>query len=374
MHNLNRVVIAANCYRERSSSIKICELISNAYLHNIDFNARLKCLPFSDGGDGSLEVLSTYLKLSYEKVETVNLFNETTTIDIGVYNDKAIIEIANIIGLKTCLGILKPMEFSSKGVGIVLRKLLDKGYRKFIFFLGGSAVIDAGLGMIQELGLSICDKAGNIRNFNMCDLKDAYEIKSNIDDRLLQSKLYIYTDVINRFVSNGGMEMFFSQKGVKSEDLDVVETALYNYHRLLLNFLNIDIDFIVGGGASGGLAATLAALSGILPKSGAVFFSKISKLEKHISNADITITGEGKLDEQTLNGKGPIKVAQLARRLKKPVIVVTGAYEYDKVISNYFDLIIWNENNVKYDTVETQIFDIVKRNKQEIIKLLSHEN
>jgi glycerate 2-kinase len=335
-----KLLIASNTFRQRFSALKACQIIKYSFQALYLKNIKILINPMSDGGDDSLSVLSYYVPIKMKKYHSINPQNSRISVNIGIYNKKAIIEFAEITGLKTIKSKLTPLVSTSRGAGIIINKLLDDGFRNFIFFLGGSAIVDAGLGMMQELGLRLLDSNKNeISAINIQKVGLIKEIVDNIDIRLKESKIRAYCDVENKFIGVGGNSIYFKQKGLTEiQHIQIVSKAQKNYISLL-GKKGASITSLKYGASNGGMAATISFFLKVKLLSGATFFSKISKIKKKIKHADYVITGEGILDHTTLFGKAPKIVADHAKMGTKTAIAIVGKNDLSDNI-RLFDYII----------------------------------
>jgi glycerate kinase len=244
----------------------------------------------------------------------------------------AVIEVAEAIGLdKLPREQRAPRATTSYGVGQMILSCLDRGLRQFIIGLGGSATVDGGAGMLQALGVSFLDRAGGVlpaplRGGRLADIA-ALDI-TGLDARLMQARFDIACDVDNPLCgARGAAAVFGPQKGASPDDVVYLDGGLRHLYDLLENAWGQSVAERPGAGAAGGLgAAFLLALRGGLRPGVDVVMEAVG-LEAALGGATVAVTGEGRLDEQTLFGKAPAGVARVARSLGVPVIAVGGSLE-----------------------------------------------
>ena len=307
-------------------------------------DAQCKIFPMADGGEGTVEALVEATSGHIEKVKVHDPLMRRIDSFFGISGDKetAFIEMAAASGL----ALLKPEErnpmiTSTFGTGELIRFALDKGVKEIILGIGGSATIDAGMGMAQALGISITDDTGWETEPGAISMGRIFQINlKNLDPRVAQCKIYAACDVTNPLTGpSGAASVFGPQKGANPYMVMKLDAHLKHLSQVIRKQLHADVEKMPGGGAAGGLGAGLVAfLKGTL-NPGFELISRIAKLDEWVTWADLVITGEGKMDFQTALGKTPSGVAGMAKSSKKPVIAFTGAIG-DIQGSSAFDAII----------------------------------
>jgi glycerate kinase len=289
-------------------------------------------IPLADGGEGSLDVLMNNAKGRYQKVTVKDpLFREIEA-SYGIIEETAVIEMARAAGLD----LLKtdernPILTSTYGVGELIKHALGQGIRKFIITIGGSATNDCGIGVAKALGVKFLDKSGKSIEPTGKGLASLHKIdNSTIDKRILSSEIKVMCDVNNPlYGENGAAYVYAKQKGANDEMIKVLDDNLRHFSQIVEKTYKKDISEVPGSGAAGGLGAGLMVfLKGTLV-SGFSTISDILSLEGYIKSSDLIITGEGKIDSQSLNGKVVIEVSKIAKKYQKPVIAFVGSYEGD---------------------------------------------
>lgn len=286
--------------------------------------------PIADGGDGTLDCLV--------EVTEGRFFHDTV---IGPFRDQkikarwgklgnehtAVIEMAEASGLR----LLNARQYSACktttfGVGELILKALDAGFKKIVIGLGGSATNDGGAGCVQALGVHLRDHHGIELDFGGSHLAQLRTIDpSHLDMRVADSTFICLADVNNvLFGPSGASVTFAAQKGATSEEIKMLDEALKHYSDLLLTQVFADVSKLPGGGAAGGLAAGLVAFCNARIASGIDYILDLVGFDELLKECDIALTAEGSLDEQTVRGKGIAGVALRARKFKKPVHAFAG--------------------------------------------------
>ena len=208
----------------------------------------------------------------------------------------------------------------------MIQDALNKGFKKFIIGIGGSATNDAGAGMAQALGVKLLDGKGveiapggiNLMNLSTIDM-------SGIDERILDSDFQIACDVTNPLTGpEGASEVYGPQKGATRKMIDDLDASLQHFNELVIKTFNKDLSKVPGAGAAGGLGAGMIAFTDATLRTGIDIVLDAVELNEKIANADLVITGEGAMDFQTIYDKAPIGVAKIAKRYGIPTIGISG--------------------------------------------------
>jgi len=220
---------------------------------------------------------------------------------------------------------------------------------KIILCIGGSATVDGGTGILNALGIKFFDAERNELNDLPASLPSLAEIDiTGLDKRIANTEIIILCDVENPLLgTNGAAAVFGPQKGASGKDVELLEAGLTKFRDVVLNKTGNDMAVIKHGGAAGGVAASLHTFLNARLVNGINYFLEATGFEKELKKADMVITGEGSIDKQTLQGKGPFGVAKRAKELSLPVIAFAGrvAIAPDQSSRQYFDrLIPINEN------------------------------
>lgn len=321
------VVIACDSFKGSLSAEAVCEAMAEGLAEAVP-DVNVTCVPMADGGEGTLGAMVSATGGRTVCVEVCGPLLERRAASYGVLGDgeTVVIEVAQAAGLTLVPEPDRnPLRTSTYGVGELIRHALDAGYRKFILGLGGSATNDGGLGMLQALGVRVLDDAGEEVSHTGEGLFRAERVDvRNVDTRLWASELTVASDVDNPLCgSQGATAVFGPQKGVSADLVPVLDRQLGNFARMLEAAVGRCVAAEPGAGAAGGLGFALLAL-GATVRSGAALVANSVGLEKRLFGADWVITGEGRTDAQTVRGKVPYLVAQLARRYGVKPILVSG--------------------------------------------------
>ena len=318
-----KILVAVNEFKGSLTSREIAELISklaNKRYKNIEIVPEV----IADGGDGFLDIFNDFSK---KEVLVTNAMGEKIKASylVDYNNKKAVIEVAEIIGLKK-VSEKNPYLASTYGLGEVIKSLLQENIRDFIIGLGGSATNDCGIGMLSALGYKFYDKNNNecIHGINALSKINRID-DSYLNENLKNAKFTLISDVENILCGQEGATYVFSkQKGLKEENFQIVDDYVNKFTRIVYNKYNTNYSNILGSGAAGGLAYGFLTFTNSEIKKGSDFMIEYLEIEEKIKEIDIVITGEGKLDLQSFMGKAPIEIARVAKKYKKNVIFLAG--------------------------------------------------
>nr|MBA2762519.1 glycerate kinase [Segetibacter sp.] len=265
----------------------------------------------------------------------------------GLINDgtTAVIEMADASGIRLLKREeLNPLIATSFGTGEQIKTALDKGAKKIIVGMGGSATADGGSGILKALGIRFLNANKEELEGLPASLIELASIDvSGIDQRILDSEVVVLCDVDNMLLgNNGAAAMFGPQKGASPEDVKKLDAALGKLSRVALQLTGKDMSAIKYGGTAGGAAAGLYALLNAELVNGIDYFLQLTAFDKALENTDLVVTGEGSIDEQTLQGKGPFGVAFRAKLKGLPVIGLAGKVpvESNASLQKYFDVLM----------------------------------
>ncbi len=261
------------------------------------------------------------------------------------FGQTAVIEMADISGLKRLQPMERaPLRTSSFGTGELIRTAMDTGIRKIILGIGGSATVDGGCGLLKALGIRFLDRAKKElepipKNLHQLDSIDS----SEMDERIRDTEFIVLCDVENPLLGdNGAAAIFGPQKGAGPEEVIHLEKSLHKLRDVCLRQTGKDMNTIRHGGAAGGVAAGLAVFLNARLVQGIEYFLDLTGFDEALEKADLLITGEGSIDEQTLEGKGPFGVARRAKKKNIPVIGLAGKVpiEANTELNFYFDVLL----------------------------------
>jgi glycerate kinase len=340
------ILVAPNAFKNSLSAEDAAEAIRQGLLDS-GFPCSIQCFPIGDGGDGTASLIVKQINGHFENVQATDPMGKKIDCRIGFSADlqTAVIEMADISGLKLLQqNEPDPLHATSFGTGELIRKALDKGTRKIILGIGGSATIDGGCGALQALGIRFLDKSKNVINGlpeNLVHL-DSIDV-SGMDKRIEQTELIVLCDVNNFLLGDtGAAAVFGPQKGASPEDVVKLEKSLTRLREVSFRQTGKDMNAIRHGGAAGGIAAGLQIFLGANLAQGIEYFLDTTGFDKELEKASLLITGEGGIDLQTLEGKGPYGVATRAKKKNIPVIGLAGRVpsEPDETLDYYFDMLM----------------------------------
>ncbi|NUM53636.1 MAG: glycerate kinase [Candidatus Hydrogenedentes bacterium] len=323
-----RVVIAPDSFKECASAARVASAIA-AGVRRACPDAEITCVPMADGGEGTVDALVSATKGTLQTTRVTGPMGKAVDAVWGILGDgrTAVIEMAAASGLELVPRDKRdPRVASTRGTGELMRAALDRGVTGMILGIGGSATNDGGAGMAQAIGYSLRDGQGNELPPGGSALARLEHIdKANVHPRLAQCEVLVACDVTNPLCGpNGASYVYGPQKGATPEMVEELEAALRHYAGVVELQVRDGVARYPGAGAAGGLGAGLMAFAGGRLQSGVELVADAARLDVAVSNADLVITGEGRIDEQTAQGKTPVGVARVARRFRVPVVAVAG--------------------------------------------------
>ncbi|MFB6320213.1 glycerate kinase [Saccharicrinis sp. FJH54] len=322
------IVIAIDSFKDCLSSAGVAEHVA-AGIRKVYPDALIHEIPIADGGEGTLDAMCLALHAEKIPVEVHDPLMRPVSAAFGWHEARklAIVEMAMASGIeRLTTNERNPLLTSTFGTGELIKAALDKGCREMILGIGGSATNDAGTGMAKALGAKLLNSSGrellggggDLVNLNRMDL-------SGLDQRLKNVVIRVACDVSNTLTGQGGASAVFGpQKGATPEMVQQLDANLTHFAGIVKKDTGTDLLNLKGGGAAGGLGAGLYFFAGAELVPGFELISETVKLEDKIALADFVITGEGKIDGQTIHGKTPYGVSLLAQKYHKPVIAVAG--------------------------------------------------
>lgn len=328
-----KIVIAPDSYKESLSALEVANAIEQGF-REIWPDADYVKLPVADGGEGTVEAMVEATTGRIVEVDVTGPLGEPVTAFYGLSGDErtAFIEMAAASGLEQVpVALRDPLKTTSWGTGELIRHALDAGVDHIIIGLGGSATNDGGAGMVQALGAKLLDARHNEIGKGGAALDALAQIDiSQLDPRLAACRIEVACDVTNPLIGKEGASAVFGpQKGATAETIDRLDTALAHYAQIIARDLGVDVLELAGGGAAGGMGAALYAFCGAQLRRGIEIVTDALQLDACVADADLVITGEGRIDSQTIHGKVPVGVAKVAKRYHKPVIGIAGSLTAD---------------------------------------------
>lgn len=332
------IVVAIDSFKGCLSSIEAGEAIREGILKAIG-HANVQVRPLADGGEGTVEALVLGMQGRIEKVNVTGPLGELAEAQYGIISESkmAIIEMSAAAGI-TLVEEKKrnPLNTTTYGVGELIKDAIEKGCRYFIVGIGGSATNDGGIGMLQALGYEFLDKSGDQVPFGAKGLSLIEKISDeNVLPQLKECIFKVACDVTNPLCGELGCSAVFGpQKGASPDMIWDMDIWLSDYAKLTqAKYPNANMNQ-AGTGAAGGLGFAFLSYMNATLESGVKIVLEETKLESYIKDADIVVTGEGRLDGQTIMGKAPIGVAQMAKKYGKKVIAFSGCVTDDAVLCN----------------------------------------
>tara|TARA_B100000609_G_scaffold39937_1_gene30353 strand:- start:840 stop:1976 length:1137 start_codon:yes stop_codon:yes gene_type:complete len=364
------IIVSPNSFKGSLTSIQVSKLIYEG-LKVYNPNFKIKKLPIADGGDGSLDIFKLYLKYNSVKKTFLNPIGEKITTEYITIEDNktAIIEFSNASGLILMNDKKKNhRKLSSFGTGQQIKSAIEMGVKNIIICLGGSATIDGGAGILRALGVKFFDIYSNeildenpiikMKNF---DLSNFITLNKKIN-------FHILVDVKNSLLGKfGAVKIFGKQKGLKEKDFNLFEKSMLEFSKLTdKKFLSKTSD-IIGGAAAGGAAAFLKEFLNAKIYNGTEYILNKINYKSFLSRRFILITGEGRLDSQSLLGKAPISLTKFLKKENFFSIAIGGSVEHGKInkFLNHFDLVFssCDSNNLDFclKNAENNLFDLSKK-------------
>ena len=328
-----KIVIAPDSFKESLTALEVANAIETGF-KRIFPNAEYVKLPMADGGEGTVQSLvdATQGRL-IETAVTAPLGNQVKSF-FGLSGDgkTAIIEMAAASGLHLVpMDKRNPCQTTSFGTGELIKQALDLGVQHIILGIGGSATNDGGAGMLQALGLRLLDKNGQSIGFGGAALSNLAEIQmADLDPRLQHVQIEVACDVNNPLCGERGASAIFGpQKGATPEMVKELDEALAHFAKTAERDCCKQIQEQPGAGAAGGMGGGLLLLPNVQLKAGVQIVLDNLKLAEQVKEADLVITGEGRMDAQSILGKTPIGVARTAKQFNKSVIAIVGCLRED---------------------------------------------
>ena len=328
-----KIVIAPDSYKESLSALDVATAIEKGF-SEIFPTAEYVKLPVADGGEGTVEAMVAATQGEIVNVRVTGPLGDPVEGFYGRSGDQesAFIEMAAASGLELVTpGQRNPLTTTSWGTGELIRHALDAGVKHIIIGIGGSATNDGGAGMVQALGAKLLNEQGEQIGPGGGELENVSRIDiSGLDKRLAGCRIEVACDVTNPLTGKEGATAIFGpQKGATPEMIARLDKGLEHYAKIIARDLDMDVLNLEGGGAAGGMGAALYAFCGAHLRQGIEIVTDALHLDQIVADADLVITGEGRIDSQTIHGKVPVGVAKIAKRYNKPVIGIAGSLTAD---------------------------------------------
>ncbi|HDY7819951.1 TPA: glycerate kinase [Vibrio vulnificus] len=328
-----KIIIAPDSYKESLTAMDVAIAIEKGFKQVLP-DAHYVKLPMADGGEGTVQ--------SMVDATGGTIIEHTVTGPLGQRVDgffgllgegkTAVIEMAAASGLHLVTPDQRnPLITTTFGTGELIKAALDHGVKHIIVGIGGSATNDGGIGMAQALGIKLLDAQGNALGHGGGELAKLATIDcSQLDPRLAQVRLEVACDVDNPLCGpKGASAVFGPQKGATPEMVTILDKNLAHYATIIKQQLDVDVRDMAGAGAAGGMGAALLGLLNAELRPGIEIVMDAVHLDEIVADADLVITGEGRIDSQTIHGKTPIGVARTAKKHGLPVIGIAGCLSAD---------------------------------------------
>ncbi len=322
-----KVLVATDSYKGSLTSLEAGEAIRKGILAAHP-DAEVCVMPLADGGEGTSFAIAHALG-AREKTVTVTspVWGKKVAATYAICADTAVIEMSAAAGITLVEGEEKnPLHTTTYGVGEMIADAIASGCRKFILGIGGSATNDCGIGMLQALGYSFTDANGKEVQSGACGVRDICAVHTENRLKALDECTFtVACDVTNPLCGKTGCSFVFArQKGASEQEIIKMDGWIARFADLVKETLGIDCAAASGSGAAGGLGYALLAFLRADMQSGADLVLSLSRMEEKLQWADIAVTGEGKMDGQSVFGKAPIIFAKLAKKQGKKVLAFCG--------------------------------------------------
>ena len=353
---MKKIIIAPDSFKETMSNIEVSNIIYKTLKEKYPLY-EYKLLPIADGGEGSLETILSCGGVINEVVSTTANF-EKDVVEYLIYNDSLVIEVAQNVGFKYKKEFSNPGNTTTYGIGEVIKAGLEKGYKKAYVCLGGTITNDGGCGLASAMGIKFYDKED--KEFIPTGdtlINIAHIDKTNFIEKYSDIEVIGLCDVTNPLHGKMGASYIFAkQKGASDSQIESLDKGLRHLEEIVKKDLGVDEANTEGSGAAGGLGyCLLAFLNGKLQK-GIDTILDLIEFDKELTNDTVVITGEGKLDHQSINGKviSGIRNRLLGKNIE--MIVVAGLVDGDKEFFKNYGI-----NQVIETNEERLDFEIVKK-------------
>lgn len=327
--NKIKILIASDSFKGSASSKTVNAAIARG-IKKAGIPVKVEEISIADGGEGTIEAIIERTKGEIKKIELNSALGKNKTIHYGLMEDKetAVLETAETLGLtRIDKEQLDPSSIDSGSLGDLIRYLLDEGIRKFYIGLGGSATNDCGYGMLRSLGAKFLDEEGKEISGNIKELENLARIDlDSLDPRIEESSFILLADVSNPLCGKKGATYTYGpQKGVKEEDLEFFDMIICKIGEKMEEALNRQFLEESSAGAAGGLGAAFIGPLQATVENGIEKILELISFNEYLMNSDLVITGEGRMDHQSIYGKAPMGVLKAGKKQGLPVIAVVGS-------------------------------------------------
>ena len=328
-----KIIISPDSFKGSVSAIDVAKNIEEAIL-SVDASANTVIMPVADGGEGTIEAIASCVPAEIHKVTVCGPMGEQTDAVFATIEDgkTAIIEMAQASGLPMVpVNERNPLVSTTYGTGELMKTALDAGCKKMIIGIGGSATNDGGAGALIALGASLKDTDGEELMLGGAALAELAQIDlTNFDKRICEAEIVVACDVTNPLTGKTGASYIYGpQKGATPEMVEELDAALGNFAKVSKEVLGEDFSVCQGAGAAGGLGFALLAFCKAKFAAGIDIVLDVCGFEKELEDTDLVITGEGRIDGQSVCGKVLYGIGMRAKEKGVPVIAIGGGVKED---------------------------------------------
>lgn len=342
---MKKCIVIPDSFKGTLSSVEICHIVREQ-IERFYPECEIITVPIADGGEGTADCFLHALHAEKIPVETTGPYNEPLECYYARKGNKAIIEMAQAAGLPLVEGRMNPALTTTYGVGIMIKHAVEAGCNEIIVGLGGSCTNDAGVGAACALGTKFYNSEGNTFIPTGNTLSKIKRIDTSETEKLLKNcTISAMCDIDNpMYGTNGAAYIFGPQKGADPEMVVELDHNLQKLCQVIIDSLDMDVSSIAGTGAAGAMGAGIIAFLGGSLKSGINTVLDTIQFDHMLANTDLVITGEGRIDGQSLRGKAVIGIAERAKKQNIPVIAVVGGIgedaekAYDMGVSSIFSI------------------------------------
>ena len=333
-----KAVIAIDSFKGSLTSIEAGKAVADG-IQELFPLCQIELIPIADGGEGMLAVMLSTIGGNLQHLTAHNPCMESIQTSYGISADgsTAFIEMASISGLPLIREEQQnPMKTTTYGTGELIRDALEKGCTRFIIGIGGSATNDAGIGMLQALGFEFLDTSHRPLDFGGEILEKIVSINTrNVHPKAKNAHFIVACDVQNPFYGpNGAAAIYARQKGADDTMIEELDRGMQAFAQVILRETGKDISMTPGSGAAGGMGGGMLAFLNAELRSGADLLLDLSHFDFQIEGADLIITGEGRMDRQSLMGKIPGKILEAGKRKGIPVIAFSGSIADKEILES----------------------------------------
>lgn len=316
-----RIILAPNAFKGTLDPSEVCCILEQELVGD---DIQVVSCPMGDGGDGTAKIIASYLQADPVVTSSFDALGRLHEITYYKTHSTAVIGLSDICGIKFLSSSeYDVMNANTAGVGFVLNQILQQGIKQVVLCIGGSASIDGGCGALVEMGMKIVKRSDKYSNHIIdCESIDTTILKEKFEG----ISFTVLCDVNNPLTGHtGAASVFGAQKGASPLQISILDSCLDRYARLIQTVSDKDVTNVKYGGAAGGIAASFHALLGARLVSGAEYCIRAANLDHLLSQADLIITGEGRIDNQSFCGKIPGVIAAHARHYHVGVLGVAGS-------------------------------------------------